>query len=243
MLKFSPMKHNAKLATLAGKGKGYTFSLPAGHTCPFASQCLSRADRTTGKISDGEATEFRCFAASMENRFPNLRAANWHNFEVLRTAKTAKGMADTILASLPANATLVRVHVAGDFFSPAYFAAWMMVAQARPYLKFYAYTKSLRYWKEWRAKNGMTPDNFVLTASAGGKDDHLIKSEGFRSAQVVFTEDEADRLGLEIDHDDSHAAKPGPSFALLLHGAQPKGSEAGKAWHKLKTQGKAGYSR
>ena len=51
-------------------------------------------------------------------------------------------------------------------------------------------------------------------------------------------------MGLEIDHDDSHAARPDlrhQSFALLIHGVQPKGSEAAKAVVKLK--GKGSYNR
>jgi hypothetical protein len=46
---------------------------------------------------------------------------------------------------------------------------------------------------------------------------------------------------LDIDHDDSHAALPGPSFALLIHGIQPAGSEAGKAVRALR--GVGSYSR
>ena len=53
-----------------------------------------------------------------------------------------------------------------------------------------------------------TLHNFVLTASYGGRDDHMIDEFNLRSAKVVFSEAEAAELGLEIDHDDSHAAKP-----------------------------------
>ena len=56
-----------------------TFTLPAGHTCPGAKDCLSRANRETGKIQDGPDTEFRCFAASAEATYPSLRKMVWHN--------------------------------------------------------------------------------------------------------------------------------------------------------------------
>ena len=68
--------------------------------------------------------------------------------------------------------------------------------------------------------------------------------EKLRSAKVVFSEAEAEKLGLEIDHDDSHAARPSlrdQDFALLIHGTQPAGSEAAKALKELK--GKGSYSR
>ena len=44
-------------------------------------------------------------------------------------------------------------------------------------------------------------------------------------------------MGLEIDHDETHAIGPGPSFALLIHGTQPKGSKAAAAIKRLKTEG------
>ena len=56
-------------------------------------------------------------------------------------------------------------------------------------------------------------DNLILTASYGGRDDHLIgmidglHGENLRSAKVVFSEAEAEMLGLEIDHDDSTRRK------------------------------------
>jgi hypothetical protein len=246
-LKFG--KGNAKL------GKNiYTFSLPSGYSCPFAMDCLSKAERTTGKIKDGPQTKFRCFSASQESLYPSVRKQRWYNYDALRAAiKSAEGtdakyyggsyaMSELILDSLPANARIVRIHVGGDFFSVSYMRAWAIVATMRPDVVFYAYTKSLRYWVALRA-GSLHPDNLVLTASYGGSEDSLIAEHDLRYAKVVFSEDEAKTEGLPIDHDDSHAMVNGPSFALLIHGTQPKGSEAGKALAKLRKQGKGGYSR
>ena len=83
-----------------------------------------------------------------------------------------------------------------------------------------------------------------MTASYGGRKDELIETHELRYAKVVFSEDEAAGLGLEIDHDDTHAADMDTrdeSFALLIHGPQPKGSDAGKAMRALK--GNGSYSR
>jgi hypothetical protein len=153
-------------------------------------------------------------------------------------ADSVLGAADALADALPADAGCVRIHVAGDFKLLNYFDAWLELAFRRPDVRFYAYTKSLPFWIKRRA---ILPDNFLLTASRGGKADHLIDEHGLREARVVFTEQEAEDLGLEIDHDDSHAALPGPSFALLIHGVQPKGSEAGKAVRALR--GVGSYSR
>jgi hypothetical protein len=147
-------------------------------------------------------------------------------------------MVQLVLDSLPPSAGVVRIHVSGDFYSQTYFDAWLEVARRRPDTLFYAYTKSLPYWV--RRKDEL-PNNLVLTASYGGTHDHLIEKHNLRYAKVVLSEAEAAPLGLELDHDDSHAMKQGPSFALLIHGSQPAGTEASKAISALRKQGEFGY--
>jgi len=216
------------------------FSLPAGHSCPFAKLCLAKANRQTGKLTTGPDAEFRCYAASMENYRHGVRAAHWHNMDLLKKCKTTAEMVDLILASLPKYSLYVRLHSSGDFYNQMYFDAWAEVARIEWRRVFYGYTKSLRYWV---ARQNTLPGNLILTASQGGADDHLIDLHGLRSARVVYSDQEAADLGLEIDHDDSHAMKPGPDFALLIHGMQPAGSEAAKAVASLKKQGWYGYGK
>lgn len=238
MPKLKFQKGNAKL------DKGiHHISLPAGKTCPGASECHSSAVKKDGKIRvvDGPKCKFRCFAASQEALYPQVYRAREHNHKLLKQAKRSGRIKDLILNSLPKNAQIVRIHVSGDFFSQAYLDGWIRVAQSKPEILFYAYTKSLPYWV---ARQSEIPNNLVLTASMGGKFDELIDKYGLRYARVVYSEEEANRLGLSIDHDDSHAmATDGESFALLLHGVQPKASEAAKALVKLRKAGKGGYGK
>ena len=252
MLKFS--KANAKTQALAndaelaeylqGNRKIYSLDLLSGWSCPHAKDCLSKAivqDNGKRKIKDGRHTKFRCFSASQEVQYTNVYNLRKHNFDMLRKLSCGE-MVDMINQSLPTNAGIVRIHVAGDFFSQQYMEAWYTVALLNPSILFYAYTKSLRFWLA--INEFPILHNFVLTASYGGRHDHIIEEFNLRSAKVVFSEAEAAELGLEIDHDDSHAAKPSlrdNSFALLIHGTQPAGSEASTALKKLK--GKGSYSR
>ena len=154
-------------------------------------------------------------------------------------------MVDVINQSLPANAGIVRIHVAGDFFNQQYMEAWYTIALLNPNTLFYAYTKSLRFWLA--INEFPVLHNFVLTASYGGTHDHLIEEFDLRSSKVVYSEAEAVALGLDIDHDDSHAARPSlrnNDFALLLHGTQPKDSRAAEALKVLKRDKvKHSYSR
>jgi len=233
LLKF--FRGNSKLSKSV-----YTFSLPAGKSCPGADKCKSSADPETGKIKDGPNTEFRCFAASQEALYPSVRKARWHNFNLLRKAKTAEGMKNLILKSLPDKAKIVRINVAGDMFNQNYFDAWLNVAKEKSHVLFYGYTKSLSYWL---ARKDEMPKNFILTASYGGKQDDLIKKHKLRYAKVVYSPEEANELKLPIDHDDSHAMEPKGNFSLVLHGVQPLGSLAAKSLSALKKRGMGGYSR
>jgi hypothetical protein len=61
-----------------------------------------------------------------------------------------------------------------------------------------------------------------LQASYGGKHDHLIEQHGLKSARVVWSKEDADALGLEIDTDDRLAAYGTASFALLENFSKPK---------------------
>lgn len=233
MLKFS--KNNAKLGDSI-----WTFSLPAGHSCPFAFHCLSKANPLTGKIQDGPQTQFRCFAASQEALFTATRAARWHNFNLLKMAKTVAEISKLIQDSLPKNATIVRIHVAGDFYSQNYLDGWIDVAKRNPNVIFYAYTKSLPFWIKRQAE---IPANFKLTASKGGKADKLIGEKKLKFAEVVYSEKEAKQKKLAVDHDDTHAYNGDKSFALLLHGTQPAGTIAAKAMSAMRTMGINGCSR
>ena len=248
---------NAKIEALAeveslqkyleGK-KVYSFDLLSGYSCPFAKECLSKAvEDSQGKrtITDGPDTEFRCFSASQEVQYTNLYNLRKNNLDNLRGLDTLE-LVKEILAAMPKDLGVCRIHVAGDFFNEKYFLAWLAIAQLFPTKLFYAYTKSLKYWVNNRELVDSLP-NFILTASYGGRDDAMIAEHSLRASKVVFSESEAESLGLTIDHDDSHAADPelkNQDFALLIHGTQPKGSEASEALQLLrKNKVKHSYSR
>ena len=217
--------------------KVYSLDLLSGYSCPYAKACLSKAtvdENGKRKIKDGKDNEFRCFSASQEVQYTNVYNLRKHNFDLLRQPDTHMDL--LLMDSMPKDAGIVRIHVAGDFFNSEYMWAWWLTASENPNTLFYAYTKSLSYWLKFREYTEQL-DNFVLTASYGGRNDNMIAEHNLRSAKVVFSEAEAEELGLEIDHDDSHAARPSlkdQDFALLIHGTQPKGSAASQALQQIK---------
>jgi len=236
MLHFS--KGNAKLT------RRLIFSLPAGKTCPGAMLCKSFAvidNNGKRSIQDGKDTIFRCFAASSEVQYNAVYENRANNLEQIVNALQGGSAADLINNSIQHHRTksieLVRIHESGDFFSGVYLDAWIQVAQRNPDLKFYFYTKSLQLFLDFKL-----PENLYLTASKGGKFDHLI-DHFERYSVVVADEQEAQSLGLEVDHDDSHCFGDKP-FALLVHGTQPKGSALGAAIRQRRAQGlHAGYNQ
>ena len=86
------------------------------------------------------------------------------------------------------------------------------------------------------------PDNFVFTCLRGGKYDNLIPKSNTKSAKVFFSTEEAEALGLDIDHTDDLAISGSDDFALVIHGSQPAGSEASKALSANRKKGFTGYN-
>lgn len=218
------------------KRKIYSFDLLSGHSCPFAQKCLSKAVVTDEgrRIQDGPKTEFRCYSASQEVLFTGVYNLRKGNFDALR-GKSKKEMFSILESALPKNAGIVRIHAAGEYFSQDYFDAWLSIARFNPDILFYAYTKALPYWVN---RISMIPNNFILTASYGGRKDEMIQAYSLRSVKVINHPDEAN--GLEIDHTDEHACRPSlinKDFCLILHGVQRKNSVALSSIQRMKREG------
>lgn len=224
------------------------FGLPTGYTCTkYAKECLTFSDRSTGKITDSKTCEFRCWSASQEAYSPQLRAQRWNNYEALK-GLSYDDMVYVISWNLMNETSeyyndheqmpIVRINVSGEFFSNEYFLAWTEVAnKLKDYVEFfYAYTKAIPLWIKYQ---DLVPTNLKLRASYGGKFDHLIEEHNLPYAKVLFDE----TTELEIDHDDTKSRDPDNYHAvgLLLHGTQPKQSDASKAVQKLKSKGFSGY--
>jgi len=187
-------------------GTVYEWNLPAGSTCPFALECKVSVDRITGKFTKHTGA-FKCYAAAAE-RFPGVREHRWNNYEYVKNGG---------VPVLPKDCENVRIHCSGDFFSQAYFDMWLQVARDNPNVNFWAFTKSINYWIN---RVNDIPSNFILTASYGGKFDHLIEEHDLKSAKVYKTI--ADAGDLPIDDNDDWARVPNVKFALIDNYNKPK---------------------
>lgn len=181
-------------------GEVYEWNLPTGTTCPFALECKVIVDRHTGKF-DVHRGQYKCYAASPE-RFPGVREHRWKNFEFVKQGG---------IPTIPKDCKAIRIHAAGDFFNQAYFDMWCELARNNPDVEMWAYTKSLGYWVK-RIDN--IPNNLILTASYGGRQDHLIGQYGLKNV-IVYPNIPAVPSDRPIDYNDDWARKPNVNFALL----------------------------
>ncbi len=119
----------AKVHSLLGSGNTKlgegiaTFSLPAVSTCPGSTPtCRADCYATKGNF---------LFAVSAYKR--NLVASKADNFAPRMIAEVRRRFAGC-----------VRIHVAGDFYSPDYVEKWLTIVHSCPDTRFYAYTRSWR---------------------------------------------------------------------------------------------------
>jgi hypothetical protein len=229
------------------------YSLAAGYSCPGAKECLSKAHRKTGKIKDGKDTKFRCYAASMEATYPSRRAKVWRNLELLKSTEDKTKLIQDSVDHYAPSCRVLRPHVAGDYFSQEYFNSMMRFAEQNPSILVYFYTKSLHFWAAYLDREGDLPHNVVANASWGGAYDHLIEEYSMKSVMVQYHPEPS--IDEWTDHDDNLAmihpvnwrgprlAGGAPVFYQMIHGTQPKGSEASKALSGLRKSGWTGYNK
>lgn len=203
----------------------HIINLPAGWSCPWAEACLTKADRDTGKlvqrpdsipITPSGVETFVCYAARGE-RYPSVRDARWANFEAMK-----QSVREGRTFFVPPTATHVRIHGSGDFFSQAYLDLWLETVRQHPDVRFWAFTKSVRYLVE---RLDEIPPNLSITTSVGGKDDELIAKHDLKTATVFYDIDDVPE-DMFIDVDDYEAAfSERPSFALLENLSNKKQTE------------------
>ncbi len=232
LLKFSnENKKLKKLALEVYKQKGiypnvYSMSIPSGRhdTCPYADKCKAYVGKNGKLIRDDDYIDYRCYSASMEALFPIQLKQRDYNFDLLKACNNdVQELTNLINASIPIEAHIIRIHVGGDFYNQPYFDAWLNVSMLNRNRRFYAYTKSLPFWvNRLSSINIGNYPNLELIASRGGKKDKLIDEYELKEAIVVYKEKEAKDKGLEIDYTDYLACYEKESFALLIHGVQPK---------------------
>ncbi len=103
----------------------WAFGLPSRQTCPGCSPVCAHV----------------CYSAHLERRRPSVHLHYLRNLLVSQRADFGPRLL-RFLASHQVK--VVRIHSAGDFYSPAYARQWLAIIRRAPAVRFYAYTRSWR---------------------------------------------------------------------------------------------------
>ena len=151
----------------------YNFSIPAYKTksgkmtCPFAKDCIKYCYAQKGNYIRFPKTQ-----QLMEEKY---KITKQDNFILLMNEEIKKK-----------RATHIRIHDSGDFYSIKYLIKWIDIATQNKDIIFYAYTKSIPFFKG--AKQGKpiikVPSNLKIIFSEGSKRDILINNNKDRHARI-----------------------------------------------------------
>jgi hypothetical protein len=195
-------------------------TLPDGrnyNTCPSAGVCAPL-----------------CYARQGSYRFRNVKAA--HEANLMMVLDDLPGWEAAMTAELQhkryRGGRWVRVHDAGDFFSPEYTQAWLRVMRSAPDVHFYAYTKSVSIFRGEVEPN--PPDNFQWVYSLGGREDHLIDLATERHVDIFPDEEAVEEAGY------TSRGELGDLISIL--GPQHVGLPANNIKHLKNKQGRKRFS-
>ncbi|WUU97429.1 hypothetical protein OG417_44710 [Actinoallomurus sp. NBC_01490] len=151
-----------------------------------------------------------CYARAGRYNIPTVRARHLANLRYVLEDPT--GWEHAMLAELATarfDDRWVRIHDAGDFFSPAYLAAWLRIITARPHVNFYAYTKEIALFR--RLVEPDAPGNFRWVYSYGGTQDPNLDPDTDRVADVFPTEEAIEDAGWHSQTASDLLAVTGPA--------------------------------
>ena len=150
-----------------------------------------------------------CYAKQGRMAMPSAIATRMDNLDASRSAVF---VANALVALDATKADTVRIHDSGDFYSQRYLDAWFAIANARPHVLFYCYTKSTHL--DWSA----APANFAVTQSEGGKFDSQLDVD-FPHSRIFSSHAAREAAGyVDGNIDDSPAILGLVKIGLVYHG-------------------------
>lgn len=202
------LTQNKKLknTSLINKVRVLNFSLPAYKTqnnkvvCPFAKECIKY-----------------CYAQKGNYRYPNVKKGLNKRYELSKKEEFVTIMNANILLERP---THVRIHDSGDFYSIAYLNKWVQIANDNKDVIFYAYTKSIPFFKRTKENNNnwLLPNNLKIIFSEGSKKDNLINTTKDRHSRIFKDIKSLLSAGyINASDNDLNAITDNKKVGLLLH--------------------------
>ena len=202
------LTQNAKLKKTSeiNKMRILNFSLPAYKTkdnktvCPFAKDCIKY-----------------CYAQKGNYKYPSVIKGLNNRYELSKTADFVPQMNATIILQRP---THVRIHDSGDFYSIEYLLKWVDIANTNKDVIFYAYTKSIPFFKgTFQGKPLIkVPKNLKIIFSEGSKKDILINNNTDRHARIFKDVTTLLKAGyIDASNNDLNAIQDNKKVGLVYH--------------------------
>ena len=202
------LTQNKKLknTSLMNRARILNFSLPAYKTqnnkmvCPFAKDCVKY-----------------CYAQKGNYRYPSVKKGLNNRYELSKKDEFITIMNANILLERP---THVRIHDSGDFYSVEYLNKWVQIAKDNKEVIFYAYTKSIPFFKRTKEMNTnfLLPKNLIIIFSEGSKKDNLINTDTDRHSRIFKDINEMIKQGyVNASDNDLNAITNNKKVGLLLH--------------------------
>ena len=198
------LTQNAKMKKTSKENNSriYNFSIPAYKTkggkltCPFADSCIKYC-----YAQKGNYTRFPKIGELMEQKYTITKQ---DNFILLMNEEIQKKKASHI-----------RIHDSGDFYSIKYLQKWVDIATQNTNVIFYAYTKSIKFFKDNKVK---TPTNLKIIFSEGSKTDNLINTAKDRHARIFRSKELLEAAGyIDASNNDLKAITNNKKVGLVYH--------------------------
>jgi len=197
------LTQNAKMKKTSkeNKAKILNFSIPAYKTksgkvtCPFAAACVKYC-----YAQKGNYTRFPIVQELMEKKYEISKQTNFNSL-----------MNEEIQKKKP---THIRIHDSGDFYSIKYLLKWVNIALDNPKVIFYAYTKSIQFFKGCIN----IPENMKIIFSEGSKTDELINARKDRHARIFNNIQDLNAAGyVDASANDLQAITDNKKVGLIFH--------------------------
>tara|TARA_R100000742_G_C4235766_1_gene56412 strand:- start:72 stop:692 length:621 start_codon:yes stop_codon:yes gene_type:complete len=203
------LTQNAKLKKTSklNNSKIFNFSIPAYKTkggkltCPFADSCIKYC-----YAQKGNYTRFPKVQQLMEEKY---KITKQENFILLMNEEIEKK-----------KATHIRIHDSGDFYSVKYLQKWVDIATQNKNVIFYAYTKSIPFFKGAKAGKPTinVPTNLKIIFSEGSKKDILINNNRDRHARIFKSAELLQAAGyIDASSNDLKAITENKKVGLVYH--------------------------
>ena len=178
-------------------------SLEGKSTCPFAKGCLG--------------ADYKCYAQKGAYAWPKVKQAYNNRYLLTKQDNFVDLMNESIQKK---KVDILRLHDSGDFYSINYLNKWVDIANANKEVIFYAYTKSIPFFKRTKENNNnwLLPNNLIIIFSEGSKKDNLINTSKDRHAKVFKDINTMLKAGyINASNNDLNAITENKKVGLLLH--------------------------